>query len=157
MDNSNDTALTFDAAQREVLRLVAGAIIPPAPERNMPGADDPAILDDIVASVGRDADDMHRALGLLGAAGQGDALRETAPGSVLAQFREAHPALAGVLSLAIAQCYYRDTRVMVAIGMEPRAPFPKGYPLNQGDWSLLDPVRARGPIYRAAKEEGTPT
>ena len=28
------------------------------------------------------------------------------------------------------------------------APFPKGYALEQGDWSLLDPVRARGRIWR---------
>lgn len=157
MDNTPNTASTFTADQREVLRLVAGAIIPANLARKMPGADDPAIVDDTLASAGRDADDLRRALDLLGANGQGPALQDAAEGSVLARFREDQPALAGVLSLVIAQCYYRDTRVMVAIGMEPRAPFPKGYPTKQGDWSLLDPVRARGPIYRAATEKGIPT
>jgi hypothetical protein len=43
-------------------------------------------------------------------------------------------------------CYYRDDRVMVSLGLEARPPFPKGYVLEQGDWSLLDPVRARKPF-----------
>ena len=156
MDSTPNTASKFNGDQREVMRVVAGAIIPAHPARDMPGADDPLIVEDILASAGRDADELRRALDLLGADGQG-ALGDVAEGSVLARFRVDQPALAAVLSLVIAQCYYRDSRVMVAIGMEPRAPFPKGYPTKQGDWSLLDPVRARGPIYRAATDKGIPT
>lgn len=157
MDTPPNTASTFNAAQREVLGLVAGAIIPADPVRGLPGADDPAIVDDILASAGRDAEDLRRTLDLLAEKGRGSALQDASEGSVLAMFRRDHPAFAGVLSLVIAKCYYRDTRVMVAIGMEPRAPFPKGYPVKQGDWSLLEPVRARGPIYRVATEKGNPT
>jgi hypothetical protein len=40
---------------------------------------------------------------------------------------------------------------MHALGQEPRAPFPKGHVVEQGDWSLLDPVRARKPLYRRVK------
>lgn len=156
-DNPRPFDRSFDATQRETLRLVAGAIIPPCEARGLPGADDPAIVEDMLATAGRDAADLAHALDLLGAVGQGAALQDLAPGSILERFRSQHPALAGVLSLVISQCYYRDTRVMIAIGMEPRPPFPKGYPIEQGDWSLLDPVRARGPIYRAAKDEGIPT
>ncbi|UXX81435.1 hypothetical protein [Roseovarius pelagicus] len=139
----------FDAKQRATLRLVAGVIIPPCSARGLPGADDPAIFDDILASAGRDKAELARALDLLGAAGESASLQETQPGSLLATFRAEHPALAEVLSLVIAQCYYRDARVLEAIGMEPRPPYPKGFTALQGDWSLLDPVRARGPIYRA--------
>ena len=32
--------------------------------------------------------------------------------------------------------------------LEARAPFPKGYDLEQGDWSLLDAVRQRAPFWR---------
>jgi len=39
---------------------------------------------------------------------------------------------------------------MRAIGMELRPPFPRGFEVAQGDWSLLDPVRARGRIWRDA-------
>ena len=44
--------------------------------------------------------------------------------------------------------YYRDDRVLLALGLEARAPFPKGYTLEQGDWSLLDAVRHRAPFWR---------
>ena len=37
---------------------------------------------------------------------------------------------------------------MRSLDMEPRPPFPLGYTLEEGDWSLLDPVRARPKFYR---------
>jgi hypothetical protein len=52
-------------------------------------------------------------------------------------------AAAATLVRVVLQCYYRDDRVLRSLGLELRAPFPKGYTLEQGDWSLLDPVRAR--------------
>jgi hypothetical protein len=48
----------------------------------------------------------------------------------------------------VLQCYYRDDRVMRALGQEPRSPFPKGHVVEQGDWSLLDPVKNRAPFWR---------
>jgi hypothetical protein len=35
--------------------------------------------------------------------------------------------------------------------MEARPPFPKGHEVEQGDWSLLDPVRMRPKLYREAR------
>ena len=52
------------------------------------------------------------------------------------------------LTRAVAQCYYRDARIMQSLGMEVRPPFPEGFQVEQGDWSMLDPVRARKPFYR---------
>jgi len=54
------------------------------------------------------------------------------------------------LGRVILQCYYRDDRVVRSLGLEPRPPFPKGHTLEQGDWSLLDPVRARPKLWRDA-------
>jgi hypothetical protein len=48
----------------------------------------------------------------------------------------------------IVGAYYRADRVLLALGHEARAPFPKGYVLEQGDWSLLDVVRGRKPFWR---------
>jgi hypothetical protein len=42
---------------------------------------------------------------------------------------------------------------MQSLGLEPRPPFPKGHVVEQGDWSLLDPVRARPPMYRGVNQE----
>lgn len=72
--------------------------------------------------------------------------------AVLTQFRAENPALATSLGAVIARCYYRDDRVMRSIGMEVRAPYPEGYQIEEGDWSLLDPVRKRGKIYRDVDE-----
>lgn len=53
-----------------------------------------------------------------------------------------------ILGTIAIQCYYCDPRVMKSLGMESRAPFPKGFRVEQGDWSLLDPVKVREKIYR---------
>jgi hypothetical protein len=52
------------------------------------------------------------------------------------------------LGRAVLQCYYRDDRVMRALGVEPRPPYPKGPELEQGDWSLLETVRSRPRMWR---------
>ena len=52
------------------------------------------------------------------------------------------------LSRVVLACYYRDDRVVRSLGLEPRPPFPLGHTLEQGDWSLLDPVRARPKMWR---------
>lgn len=44
--------------------------------------------------------------------------------------------------------YYQHPRVVEVLGLEPRAPHPKGYPMEADDLTLLEPVRRRGKIYR---------
>lgn len=137
-------------AQRHALQAVAAMIIPADTARGMPGADDPLIAAAIEESIGRDAPAVVQALQRLDDLAEGHfasqpaALREQAA----ARLRERHPALAAVLEAVTAQAYYRDDRVMKAIGMDVRAPYPKGFDLEPGDLSLLDPVRARPPIWR---------
>ncbi len=64
------------------------------------------------------------------------------------EFRASGGAPAATLIRVVLQCYYRDDRVLRSLGLELRAPFPKGHPLEQGDWSLLDPVKARPSMWR---------
>ena len=99
---SADSLLT--PPQIDDLRAIAAVIIPASAEFDVPGADDPAIQADIVATLTR----------------------------------------------VVLQCYYRDDRVVRSLGLEPRPPYPKGHVLEDGDWSLLDPVRARPPMWRRA-------
>ncbi len=70
--------------------------------------------------------------------------------AVAKQFRAGGGMPAATLVRVVLQCYYRDDRVLRSLGHELRAPFPKGYTLEQGDWSLLDPVKARPPSLRRA-------
>ena len=70
--------------------------------------------------------------------------------AVAREFRASGGEAAAVLVRVVLQCYYRDDRVLRSLGLELRAPFPKGYTLEQGDWSMLDPVKARPSTLRRA-------
>lgn len=142
------TALS--AKEREALRCLVGCMIPASAAYAVPGADDQSIFADIVASLGPDAPAVREALRVLDALSEGGfaalAYAERLP--VAQAFRARHAGLAAVLERVTAQCYYRDDRVMRSLGMDVRPPFPRGFEVEQGDWSLLDPVRARARIYR---------
>jgi hypothetical protein len=138
--------------QRDDLRTVAAMIVPASDEYKVPGADDPAIQADILATLGRDTKLVAAALEHLARlAGQPlaelDAARRDA---VAREFRSTGGAAAATLVRVVLQCYYRDDRVLRSLGLEPRAPFPQGHVLPDGDWSLLDPVKARGGTLRRA-------
>ena len=131
--------------ERRSLRCLAEMMIPASTAYNVPSAADDAIFTDILRSFGRDEPHVMAVLRELeGFADLSPAQRE----AKAAQLRErGGDALMG-LSRVILQCYYRDDRVMRSLGLEPRPPFPKGFEVEQGDWSLLDPVRARPRLYR---------
>ena len=135
------------AAESRDLRCIAGMMIPASTEFDVPGADDAAIFADSIGTMGRDTAHVKDALaGVAGVASMDAARRE----AVVLAFRERRGAAAATLSRVILQCYYRDDRVIRSLGLEPRAPFPKGHTLEQGDWSLLDPVRKRPKMWRDA-------
>jgi hypothetical protein len=145
---SADNALT--SLQRDDLRAVAAMIVPASSKYNVPGADDAAIQADILATLGRDIGMVREALDHL-ARLAGMPLADLASPrreAVAKEFRASGGAAAATLARVVLQCYYRDDRVVRSLGLELRAPFPKGYPLEQGDWSLLDPVKARSSTWR---------
>ena len=143
---------TLTQGQRDDLRTVAAMIIPASEEYNVPGADDAAIQADILATLGRDTGMVRAALDHLARlAGKPLAELDWAKRDAVAgEFRATAAAAAAALVRVVLQCYYRDDRVLRSLGHELRAPFPKGYTLEQGDWSLLDPVKARPPSLRRA-------
>lgn len=139
-------------AQRDDLRSIAAMIIPASDEYQVPGADDAAIQADMLDTLGRDTEPVAQALDHLARlAGQPlaalDAARRDA---VIAEFRATGGAPAATLVRVVLQCYYRDDRVLRSLGIELRAPFPKGHVLPDGDWSLLDPVKTRPADLRRA-------
>lgn len=133
------TRSLFSERDRQRFAEIARLIIPASEALGLPGADDPAILEDILADAGENAGAVIAALAAFGRVGGGEGGEA---------FRKDCPLEAALLQTMVVQCYYRDERVMRSLEMEPRAPFPKGYAIEQGDWSLLDPVRAMPPLYR---------
>lgn len=46
--------------------------------------------------------------------------------------------------------YYVEDRVIAGLDLEPRPPHPQGFAMPENDLGLLDPVRARGRLWRDA-------
>jgi hypothetical protein len=143
---------SLSADELASFRLIAGMMIPASAKHGVPGADDEAIFADITRSFGRDAALVKQALGHLHTLGGGPFARldDGQRAAVATDFRKSGGIALMRLSNIILQCYYRDDRVMRSLGMEPRPPFPKGFEVEQGDWSMLEKVRARGKIWRDA-------
>jgi hypothetical protein len=140
------------SVQRDDLRTVAAMIVPASDEYKVPGADDPVIQADMLATLGRDTTLVRQALDHFARlAGQPLAELDTAKREAIAnEFRCTGGAAAATLVRVVLQCYYRDDRVLRSLGLELRAPFPKGYVLQEGDWALLNPVKARSGKLRRA-------
>jgi hypothetical protein len=144
--------MTLTATETDDLRTIAAMIVPASTKYDVPGADDEAIFADILKSLGRDLADVRAALAQAHALAGGPvaALDTAARDAFGARLRAEGGNPVAVLTRVVLLCYYRDDRVMISLGLEPRPPFPKGHVLEQGDWSLLDPVKARKPFWRQA-------
>lgn len=154
MGNAPGSELT--PAELQDLRRLAGFMLPSSTDYRVPGADDAAIFADIVRSLGRDHNDVRKALVMLRELAGGDfaAIDEAeAEATAMALLRREGREIAA-LGRAVLQCYYRDDRVIRSLGLEPGPPFPKGHVLEQGDWSLLDAVRNRPPMWRDVDDKG---
>lgn len=136
--------------QRENLRTIAGMIIPASSVYDVPGADDEIIQADIIATLGRDTDLVRKALDQLAVfAGAPLASLSASEREATAKtFRTQGGPTVAALTRVVLQCYYRDDRVLRSLGLETRPPYPKGHVVENGDWSLLDIVRARPPMWR---------
>jgi hypothetical protein len=135
---------------RRSLQCLANTLIPASVEFGVPSAGDDLIFADVLRSFERDTEHVLAVLQTLDRISGGvfadlDPLRRDAAATLLC---EAGGQALMYLRQIILQCYYRDDRVMRSLDMEVRPPFPKGFEVEQGDWSLLDPVRARPKLYR---------
>ncbi len=148
MTIATDNPFTQD--QQQTLQAVAGTMIPPSTEHALPGADDPGIFKAILDRATRMLDAITATLMLLNEMGGGTFtdLGEAERLETLNKLQRERPDLAGALVSAVAPSYYEDDRVLVSVGYPARPPFPEGHNLETGDWSLLDPVKARAPFYR---------
>ena len=155
---TDDTSHGFSKEQARILDGVLDDIIPRSADGRLPGAGELDLADFIAAA-------LHKVPELRTMIAQGlsalDALARTrgsqgfaalAPGersAVLNQHASSEHAFPPVLLLYTYAAYYQHPRVVAALGLEPRPPHPKGYEMGTDDLTLLDPVRRRGPRYRA--------
>ena len=143
--------------QTVLLASLAGMLIPASDKHDVPGADDDAIMTDIISTARQHADTLKSGLDTLNDHANKEhgtefvALNLKQRMAIIEHFQINAPHfIRSVVSITV-QCYYQDARVMESLGMEGRAPYPDGFDLPQGDWSLLDPVKDRGEIWRRAE------
>lgn len=141
----------------QLLALVLDELIPSRPDGRLPGAGTlgvGAVVEHATAGTpelgqmlthGLAAlDDVARRSGAEGFA----ALSPTARVAALRDMEQVEPMfLATLLTLACVG-YYSAEPVVAALKGSARPPHPLGYELESDDLSLLDPVRARGKLYR---------
>ncbi len=152
MDNIIGSDNPFTDDERNLLRQVAGLIIPASIQYNVPGADDETIFGRILVLAAGAAETLKVQLEAfenlaekrhkecfsnLDKADKITLLKDTTNSNFLNR-----------MIMYTAECYYADGRVLESINLKSTPPFPGGYELEQGDWSLLDPVRKRKPFYK---------
>ena len=125
----------YTEAHKQALREIVGYMIPAGAGR--PAASDEGIFAQILSALRAQPEVVDEVVSLY----------QNTDLEALSRVRNA--ALSTLVGCTV-QCYYRDDRVMQTLAMEARPPNPRGYDLEQGDYGLLDPVRARGQIYRDA-------
>ncbi len=156
-DAIETTEHPFTEDETRVLEILADMVVPASTEFGVPSAADPAIFAAILSDAARHHARLTAALSALE-----DTARQTHEAAfadltaaqrdgLVATFREAQAADAQLIAALVTQCYYRDDRVVLSLGMELRPPHPLGYTVAEGDWSLLDPVRQRASFYRQTR------
>ncbi|MCA3155119.1 MAG: hypothetical protein ING30_08825 [Burkholderiales bacterium] len=143
----HDDPGTLTGAERAILQRLMGIMIPADPGMALPSGADPLIIEDFIRTLGRDAAPIRSILAELRRNGFLDLPMAQAEDMAMDLLRETRAEVLA-LSRVVAAAYYRDDRVMLAHGREPRPPFPKGHTIVQGDWALLDVVKQRKPIWR---------
>ncbi len=147
---------TFTDNQIDALKILVEMIIPASEEHRLPSAAEERIFADILDTAQRQQRAVCEGLSALDVLSRDDeggmfvALEPAARGRIVETFRRAHGKDADLLATITVQCYYRDGRIMRTLDMETRPPHPLGYDVDEGDWSLLEPVRGRREFYRKA-------
>ena len=142
--------------QRRVLDIVLDLIIPPSADGLRPSAADVDVLGYIRESEAQTLGGLRAELNQLDAEARenhGGTFASLDPAirkGLVDAIRDREPRFMRTLAQQTVACYYRDDRVLEAIGVGARPPFPDGYEVPSGDLSLLEPVRGRGRIYREA-------
>ena len=140
------TELTADAAR--TLGAVLDALIPARQDGSVAAPSELGMIEYVVDKFGDAASMLEQGMAGVNefAAGRNAPL-DTA---LLRDYDAEVPGLLSGIVFQLYQGYYQHPSVHEALGLEARPPYPKGYELEDGDLSLLDSVRNRGPLYREA-------
>ncbi|MFK7966519.1 MAG: gluconate 2-dehydrogenase subunit 3 family protein [Burkholderiaceae bacterium] len=159
------TASPWTAEQYATLNALLDMMIPASADGQMPAASTLGLFDDAsgfakdtqtkdaqtkddlrVLTAGLDATNMAANSQFGKPLGRLDAAQAK---TVVDELRVSSAAFFELLTQHTVARYYEHERVLKALGVEPTAPWPRGHSVEDGDWSLLDSVKDRAPIYRS--------
>ena len=142
----------FSAEQEQVMAAIIDAIVPPSDDGRLPGAAALDLVPHVERSVRQSPmlrpviDYGLSAIAQLAAARSPSGIAGLSAAdwaAVLREFTANDDFFLPAFLFLVYGGYYQHDRVVTALGLEPRAPHPKGYEMAGDDWSLLDPVRRR--------------
>jgi len=152
-----DDAFTFSADDERMLVRLLDAIVPPSDDGRLPGAAELDLPGHIARTVGETP--LLRPVVEYGLTALAELAKKRTPAgltalsaeetrAVLEEFAETDQFFLPAFLFLVYSSYYQSRRVVEALGLEPRPPHPKGYPMEPSDPTLLDPVRRRGRLFR---------
>ena len=146
------TALTDE--QCRTLSALVNMIIPPSEDGRMPGAAELDLPGYVRDETGDLIPEIKQGLTALDRHASDEfgqdfaALTDSDRQRLVDAIRVTQPDFVQRLLVQTVAHYYQDDRVLSALGLEPRPPYPEGHTVEPGDLSLLDPVRQRSKLYR---------
>jgi hypothetical protein len=153
MDEETKVA-ALSSEQERALACVLDEVVPASSDGRLPGAGELGLAGSVLERAGEMIEVIVRGLAALdGLAGQRGApgfaaLPQPERVRVLEEHASREPAFLMGLVPHTYVGYYQDARIVAALGLEPRPPYPQGYELEPGDLGLLDRVRQRRKLYR---------
>lgn len=148
----SDTILSDD--QRRALSCVLDEIVPPRTAVDLPGAGGLGLvarIERVLADSPELVPVVSAGLAALDASSRGGdfaGLARSDRRAVLDTVVAAQPGFLPALVFHTYLGYYADASVQRQLGLEGRPPHPRGYDMERNDLSLVEPVRARGRLYR---------
>ncbi len=147
----------FSDHEEQALSAVLDQIIPPSRDGRLPGAGELGLVRHIAQVLEKAPqfepmirqglaaiDELARVRNTEGFA----ALSDPDKLELLQELTSTEPGFLPSLIFHTYVGYYQNRRVVEALGLEARPPFPKGHEMEPNDLSLLDPVRQRPKLYR---------
>jgi hypothetical protein len=139
------------------LAAVLDELVPPRPDGSLPGAGALGVgahVERMCAQVPELASPVTQGLRALAELARGRGGRSFADlaaadrQAVLREVDAVAPGFTPTLTFLAYGGYYADPRVVAALGLEARAPFPEGYSVPASDFALLENVKRRGRRWR---------
>jgi hypothetical protein len=143
--------------QRRALNEVLDELIPPNPDRKLPGAGEIDLATAVDKALARNPgmqpvieQGLATVAEIVGAHDLDGFAAAAAPqrGSMMRELEAKDAGFIMTLMFVAYAAYYQHERVLACLGLEARAPHPRGYDMRPHDLTLLEPVRRRGRIFR---------